>query len=280
MRNVMKRPSRICLILLIGCLCGLSSIAGLLAPHRSNATATGCVELLSDGSFEARSQDWRQFSAQGYELLSDFNPRTGRWSAYLAGVNSADDRISQQVTLPPAPAVITLRAWWYLATAETGGLFDTMTIALLRPDGAPLALLLTVDNTATVGVWDEVTLDLAPYAGQTMLLQFAARTDANNISDFYVDDVSLLACPADISPTATPTPTNIATATSTRAGSATPTASRTATPTVMCQPSSSPSATWTSTPTQDGRTATPTATARAVRGRQYIPYILGFGGLP
>lgn len=191
-------------------------VGSLLLGSVLNATAVDeaanvCVELVQNGGFEAGSQGWIENSAQGYPLVSDFNPRTGRYSAYLAGVNNADDRISQKITLPADSVSITLRAWWYLATAETAGVFDTLTVWLLREDFQPLAQLAQVNNTYPVGMWDQIVADLSSYAGRTVILQFAGRTDENNISDFYVDDVSVSAC----RPPATPTATRTATATRT-----------------------------------------------------------------
>ncbi len=186
-------------------------LGSLLFGSTLNATALDsantCTELIQNGGFEAGSQGWIENSAQGYPLVSDFNPRTGRYSAYLAGVNNADDRISQMITLPADADSITLRAWWYLATAETAGVFDTMTVWLLREDSQPLAQLAQVDNTYPVGVWDQIVADLHGYAGRTVILQFAGRTDESNISDFYVDDVSVSACGPAATPTVTPTAT-------------------------------------------------------------------------
>ncbi|MBM4460403.1 MAG: hypothetical protein FJ011_22015 [Chloroflexi bacterium] len=133
-----------------------------------------------------------------------------------------------------------------------------MTVSLLTADGAAIVDLLTVDNTATVGVWDHITLDLGAYAGQTVAIQFAARTDANNISDFYLDDVSVLACPSGTAPTASPTATPSPTATRSPTASPTATASATPTPTATLSPTASPTAT--ASPT---RSATPTATPSA-----------------
>ena len=312
----MKRQGRVSLILLGCTLLGFSLTAGLFAPRGTDAAGASCTELLRNGSFEAGGQDWQQYSAQAYELISDFNPRTGRLGAYLAGVNDASDRISQQVALPLAPTALTLDAWWYLATAETAGSFDTLTVSLLRADGTWLATLVTVDNTAPVGLWDELVFDLTPYAGQTVIIRLEAHTDANNISDFYLDDISLMACAAEVTPTATVTPTRTATATGTSVSSPTATSTATATPTASGTPTGSPmatatstptatstvsqtpigsptatatqtltpaggpSATWTVTPTLEGRTATPTATAILAPRRHYLPYIAALGGLP
>ena len=157
------------------------------------AVAAGCTELIRNGGFEAGAESWQQTSSGGYELISDFNPRTGSLGAYLAGYDEADDRLSQQVELP-ADTIITLRAWWRLDTEETAGAFDQMTVSLLQPGGSALADLVTVDTTAPEGVWDEIVVDLSAYAGQSVIIRFAAQTDVSNVSHFYIDDIGIRAC--------------------------------------------------------------------------------------
>jgi hypothetical protein len=175
-------------------LAGLTMLVSV-APWGSTAhgaVPATCTELVQNGGFEDGDAGWQQASSGPYNLISDFNPRTGKLGAYLAGVNNADDRISQEITLPAG--TITLSAWWSLYTTEDAGVFDQMTVSLLRPGGELLADLLTVDNTAPADVWDEIEIDLSPYANQTVVLQFAGSTDGTNISDFYLDDISVLAC--------------------------------------------------------------------------------------
>jgi hypothetical protein len=177
-------------------LVGLTLLAAV-APwgrHVHGAIPVGCAELIQNGGFEDGEVGWQQASAGGYDLISDFNPRTGSLGAYLAGVNNADDRLSQQVNLPAG--TITLSAWWSLDTTEAAGAFDQMTVSLLRPDGSWLADLLSVDDTASASVWDEIVIDLSSYAGQTVTLRFTATTDDTNPSDFYLDDISVVACAA------------------------------------------------------------------------------------
>lgn len=209
-----RKPRQIFSLLAITTLVGSLLLTAIAFNVQASSEAIGeCIELVQNGSFESGSAGWQEYSIQGYPLISDFNPRTGRFSAYLGGVNDADDRVSQQLTLPHDATSITLRAWWYLATAETAGAFDTLTVWLLRPDNMPLAQLVQVDNTYPVGIWDELAIDLTSYAGQTVIVQFAGRTDESNISDFYIDDVSVSACMAAATPTATASPTPTATRT-------------------------------------------------------------------
>jgi hypothetical protein len=153
-----------------------------------------CQELLANGGFEAGPVAWAQASAGGYELVSQFNPRTGQWGAYLAGANDADDSLSQPIFLPADAISLTLRLWWSLESEEPPVPADTLTASLLRPDGVPLAELWQVDNTAAPGLWDEAIVDLAPYAGQSVILRFWARSNSFDLTDFYLDDISIAGC--------------------------------------------------------------------------------------
>jgi hypothetical protein len=155
---------------------------------------TSCRELLTNGGFEAGPVGWTQASAGGYDLISQFNPRSGQWGAYLAGANDADDRLSQPLALPADAISITLRLWWSLESEEPPVPADTLTLSLVQPNGALLAELWRVDNTAALGVWDEAVFDLTAYAGQNVIVRFRAISDSFDLTDFYLDDVSATAC--------------------------------------------------------------------------------------
>lgn len=244
---------------------GLTWLAVTAAVGSGNAASPAeCTQLVINGGFEAGSSGWLQASAGGYDLISDFNPHSGDWGAYLAGQDNADDWLSQQIGLPAlAPNgpgassadAITLHAWWAIASEETDGAFDRLTISLLRPDGSLLADLLTIDNSADTGVWDEAAVDLAAYAGQAVVLRLAARTDGSNPTDFYVDDISIEAC-------STPGSTATATPSPSPSPAATPSATVTPTPTATASAPASPTA-----------TTTPTATPSAGSHSIYLPML-------
>ncbi|HSN75684.1 MAG TPA: hypothetical protein VL334_11455 [Anaerolineae bacterium] len=181
------------------CLCTLLALLVLPlwapAPTRASAyQAATCQELLINGNFEAGSAGWTQSSAGGYDLISQFNPRTGRWGAYLAGANNADDRLSQPVLLPQDAVTITLRLWWSLESEEPPVPADTLTLSLLQPNGVLLVDLWQVDNTVTLGIWDEIVIDLKAYAGQSVVVRFQALSGSFDLTDFYLDDVSVTVC--------------------------------------------------------------------------------------
>ncbi len=252
----MRAPIAIWLVLLGLLLAAVLPRTMPVTAQTTDGLTLSCLELVQNGGFEQGAAGWQTFSAQGYDLISNFNPHTGSLGAYLGGANNADDRLSQALTLPAGTTLI-LKAWWYLATAETAGTFDTLTIALTAADSTPLSTLATLDNTALPGQWAELTFDLTAYAGQSVVLRFAARTDQDLISEFYLDDISLSACASDPSPT--PTATSTSPIDTTATATATPGADVT------------PSATFTPPPANTG-TATPTGTAIATL-RLYLPLV-------
>jgi len=249
-------------LLLAAMLLAAMLLGSLLTGRVQGAAPAGCTELLVNGDFEAGQTGWTEQSAAGYELISRFNPHTGAWGAYLAGSNAAADQLSQQIVLPAGAASITLQAWWAVATEETSGAFDTLTISLMKPNGAPLVDLVEIDNSADPNIWSEAVADLSAYAGQTVILRITAITDASNPTDFYVDDVSVAACAASDTPTVTPTSTHTPLA---------PTATPSATNTV---PAGTATPTTTSTPLAPSATPSATHTPRAPgEGASYMPLI-------
>jgi hypothetical protein len=227
---------------------GASTVQGFFPP----SVAAICDELVINGGFEAGSLGWTQSSAGGYDLISDFNPFAGVRSAYLGGIDNAEDRLSQAMTLPIGATSITLRAWWSIATSETGGAFDWLTLSLLRPDGSLLVELVRIDDNAEPDLWDELVVELISYAGQPVVLQAHAATDDSNPTDFFVDDISILACITSSTPTPTPTATQPVTPTPTATRSVTPT------PTALTSP-------------------IPTATAETEHRLSYLPLVFATG---
>lgn len=188
--------TRICL----GALLALLPLAAFPPAEALTGPDVACRELLVNGNFEAGPSGWTQTSAGGQALISQFNPRSGLWGAYLAGANDADDRLSQTALLPADAISLTLRLWWSLESEEPPVTADTLTLALLQPSGALLTELWRVDNTAAPSVWDEITFDLTAYAGQSVIVRFQALSNSFDLTDFYVDDISLTACSAASAP--------------------------------------------------------------------------------
>ncbi len=195
--------------------------AALTSSLALGSDLAGCSERIVNGGFEQGGLGWQQQPSPplpaGVTLIDSFYPHTLNFGADLAGRNGANDRLSQQVTLPANATGIALDLWWALFTEETAGTFDRLQVALYEPSsGALIATLLEADNTsATDWAWNLASFDLTSYAGRTVVLRFTATNDtAGSPTIFFVDDVSILACTAP--PTSTPTSTTPSTTASRR----------------------------------------------------------------
>ena len=154
--------------------------------------ATACQNLLVNGSMEEVG-GWIPQTNSNYSLFSNYQAYTGKQSAYLAGVDNAQDQLWQTVTLP-ADQKLTLTFWWLINTGELSSGWDGMTVEVADANGVPLRTLFAVSDRSAGLVWQQATLDLSDFAGQTVQLQFNARTDGSLATDFFVDDVALMAC--------------------------------------------------------------------------------------
>lgn len=191
------------------------------------STATpACPDQLPDGGFEAglNSTAWTLDSPQGLPLISQEKPRTGTWGALLGNQTSSGDRIGQTVHLPAGATAAALSAWWYMETDEwqwganpAGHPHDRLRVQVLNPAGVLLAELEVLTEMHPQGRWNFSTWDLAPYVGQTVQVRFAAETNFQNVTRFFLDDVALRYCTLEtVTPTPTSTPTATATVTPTR----------------------------------------------------------------
>ena len=210
----------------------------LAAPPLRAAAPIACTQQVTDGGFESDGSAWQTTSAGGYALISRVLPHTGEWGAVLGAYNSANDELSQTVTLP-AGATLTLRLWWQMTTSEANHPWDDLNVTLTPVDGGTPVRLLRITDGDPTGVWQQAVLDLTPHAGQTVRLSFRATTDSDRPTDFYLDDIGIEACPG--AATATPTPRT------------------------------TPTLTATLSPTQ---TATPTPTQTTVQRHIYLPLVL------
>lgn len=202
--------------------CALMLALALAVTPAPTQAQAGCRELIVNGGFENGHDGWVEYSSQNFELIDPFYPRTGAKGAWLTANNNEEGWLAQTLVLPADAASLNLSYWWSIFTEENpGGDFDFLRAQLLRVDNTLLATLATHSNdSAADWVWNLDTIDVSAYAGQSVKLRFHGKNDANNPTSFFVDDVSLLACPEANTPTPTPTATN----TSTPAASTTPTA--------------------------------------------------------
>ena len=173
---------------------------------------------MTNGGFESGSAPWETVSAGGYTIISPVLPHTGQWGAVLGAYDSANDELAQTLTLP-AGTTLTLRFWWQMTTLEANHPWDTLDVTVTPASGGTPVRLLRITDGNLAGAWQQAVLDLTPHAGQSIRLSFRAETDSDRPTDFYLDDISMEACPGSgTTPTVTvtPSPTRTVTPTATR----------------------------------------------------------------
>ena len=140
-----------------------------------------------NGGFEGTS-GWSQSSANGYQLIATNRPRSGSYSAWLAGYNNANDQVYQLVTVPSGAA---LNYHVYMSSQEgTSRAYDYLRVRVYNSSGTLLSTLRTYSNTSTRGAWFSDSVSLSSYAGQTVYVSFEATNDSTQTTSFFVDDVS------------------------------------------------------------------------------------------
>jgi N-acetylneuraminic acid mutarotase len=207
-------------------------------PCDSGVIVNGCFET---GDFTG----WVIDGNNATPVVTDFNPHTGIYSAFVGdppdgfcgqpGTEAnGSSSFYQQFTVPAGGGTLT---FWYMTCTTDTIQYDWQDAYITNTNGQILQTIF--HQCSDSQAWVQQTVNMAPYAGQTVRIRFLVHEDGfGDLTGMYVDDVQLLGPSATPSPTPTPT--------------ATPTATVTATPTTA------PSVTPTATPTATAR-ATPTA---------------------
>jgi hypothetical protein len=152
-------------------------------PLADNAVLNGDFE---DGQGSA---PWGQDSF--FEMIRSSSPHNGTYAAQFPVYNNAQVAMSQTLCVPADATMARLTYWRAAATDETTHPHDFFASFLADADGRRLITLETLDDGDADGFWHQVSFDTSVYAGHTVQLWFTATTDGNNITNFFVDDVSL-----------------------------------------------------------------------------------------
>jgi hypothetical protein len=102
--------------------------------------------------------------------------------------------MSIALNLPADKPAVTLSFWWQVQSEEVSGEFDGMTVVAADSAGNLLRSLLTLGSSNAASQWQQSSLDLSEYSGQSIQLKFVAQADSSLVSDFFVDDVAVTAC--------------------------------------------------------------------------------------
>jgi hypothetical protein len=154
-----------------------------------------CAEQMNDGGLESPGT-WTLSGAT--RIPSPVHG--GSYALRLGGAVNTTHTAYQQVTIPAGSPRAELTFWWTMTTNE-GGDPDGHTWDFFYAEVRNLAgnVLATFDSRSDgwqQGQWMKAeNMDLRPWAGQTVRITFEATNNSTRSTSFYVDDVSLDACP-------------------------------------------------------------------------------------
>jgi hypothetical protein len=117
---------------------------------------------------------------------------TGLNGNYLADQDSRLIRIAS-FSVPAADQLPCLRFWhWYSFAGSAYGDSGSYGYVEIKPAGGAWQQVSLTYSGATCGNWWRVSIDLAPYAGQTVQVAFHFHSAKATDAGWYVDDVSLV----------------------------------------------------------------------------------------
>jgi len=163
----------------------------------SAAAAAACVpaQVIGNSGFESGSTPWTASSGV-IGAFSGQSAHAGTRFAWMDGYGSAHtDTLSQAVTLPAGCSTATLAYWLHIDTAESGStVFDTLTVKL----GS--TTIASYSNVNQASGYQQRTVDVSTFSGQSSTLTFTAVEDASAQTSFVLDDVTLNASDTTTSP--------------------------------------------------------------------------------
>ncbi|WNL46729.1 Ig-like domain-containing protein [Dyella sp. BiH032] len=159
----------------------------------SVSNSTTATELIKNGGFESGATSWTQTTGV---INNDTGEaaHTGSYKAWLDGYGSSHtDYVRQSITIPSTATKATLDFFMHIDTAETGSTaYDTLSAQVITSAGKYVTLATWSNANAATG-YQEHTVDLSAYIGQTIQVNFYGVEDSSNQTSFVIDDVSVKA---------------------------------------------------------------------------------------
>lgn len=163
----------------------------------SPTSETHCVDLVLNGDFESRDiGSWNGigpiYLAEGHE-----SPR----AAWLGGATGQTAELWQRVTIPAnVNSPVLLRYWWRVEASQER-MDDYLRVLVEEYDQVHL-----LHTWYAVGPfqWRQGIADVSAFVGRDVVINFTSQ-NGGGTSRFIIDGVSLIACLAEGTPTATPT---------------------------------------------------------------------------
>jgi putative Ig domain-containing protein len=163
----------------------------------ASAGGSGCTakQLLGNPGFETGSASPWTTTAGVVNPSSAGEPaHSGSYLAWLDGYGSAHtDTLAQSVAIPSGCANYTLSYWLHVDSAETTTTvaYDALKVQVLNSAGTVLGTLATYSNLNKASGYQQRSLNVASWAGQTVTLKFTGTEDSSLQTSFVVDDTAL-----------------------------------------------------------------------------------------
>ncbi len=173
----------------------------------ATASGGGVTEHIQDGDFEsgdngvqaatsgvAYGWNWTSTGSNN-PISSTTNAYAGSWCAWLNGYNSTEtDTVQQTVTIPAAATTATLSFYLKITTNETttSSAYDKLKVSLIDGSGTSHTIA-TYSNLNASASYAHKSFNLLGYKGQTVKIKFYGTNDASLATNFFVDNVSLMA---------------------------------------------------------------------------------------
>ena len=186
----------------------VATVAGDELDDPSNNSATASLNsgsnVIGDPSFEAGSPNpvWTEASTNFGTPLCDMAgcgngggtalPRTGDWWAWFGGIAAPEvGSVEQTVTIASGTAA-NLKFWLWNGSESGSGTDDFVVLI----DGSQVFQVFEADPTYTGG-YAEVTIDVSAFADDANhTITFMSTSGGTGVTNFSLDDVSLLTCAA------------------------------------------------------------------------------------
>lgn len=172
---------------------GLELHPVLAIEFNPDTSAPGTQVALANPDFEEGDQGWTT-SPRVISSSPEEEAHGGQWKAWLGGYGERHtDRLSQRVDLPSGVHALSLTFFLHIDTEENNSKpYDKAIVRLRDADGRFLKTLATFTNQNAAPGFVLHSVDLTPYAGQTVRIEFVATEDTGSVTSFVIDDVAVV----------------------------------------------------------------------------------------
>jgi hypothetical protein len=163
-----------------------------------------CSPIVLSETFDAASlSGWTLTNSsgvtKGWQLWSTaFTSHSGKGALYYGSITDGDydfgtnsGTAKSPAFVVPAATAVTAETWVYMDT-ESSSSYDTLALQVLRPGKTTVSKAVKAQVGFAVLSWVKVTVDLTPYAGETVQLAWYFNTvdsTSNGGKGVFVDDV-------------------------------------------------------------------------------------------